>query len=125
MDDTTIITDADYGFVTGGTAATGVATAASQNGATITGTLIRQRQSALGSLYGTVAPVRGGANRIWVNERGELCSEYIPPEQLYADPSPPKPRKPSPSLPVEAWAAREFDAEQAHAATLALCRGNN
>lgn len=37
--------------------------------------------------------------------------------------APPKPKKPPPSLPVEAWATREFDSEQAHAATLALCRG--
>lgn len=46
-------------------------------------------------------------------------------EYKVAEPPKPEaaPKKPPPSLPVEAWAAREFDAEQAHAATLALCRG--
>ena len=47
----------------------------------------------------------------------------VAPEPTTAIEAPPKPRKPPPSLPVEAWATREFDAEQAHAATLALCRG--
>lgn len=114
MDDTTIITDADYGVVIGGASNVGV----------ITGTSILNRANSVtaGALYGAINPVSGGAVRTYWNGRGELVQEYIPAKALYAEPEA-KPRKPPPALPVEAWATREFDAEQAHAVTLSLCRG--
>lgn len=31
--------------------------------------------------------------------------------------------KPAPALPLEVWHVQEFDPEKAHAATLALCKG--
>lgn len=103
MDDTTIITDADYGVLagSGGTAPTGVVTIS------------------VGSSWG------GGAMQVptaWlrtrINANGTmLCVEEVPPKPEVT------PKKPPPSLPVEAWATRQFDAESAHAATLALCRG--
>lgn len=54
-----------------------------------------------------------------------ICAMYLGALKLLAAPlrAEAKPKKPPPALPVEAWATREFDAEQAHAVTLSLCRG--
>jgi hypothetical protein len=63
----------------------------------------------------------------------EVCGLYLAALKLTVAPHPepepePKPeigpRKPPPALPVEAWHTKAFDADAAHAATLAMCRGN-
>jgi hypothetical protein len=54
-------------------------------------------------------------------------SDMVTAAAILPDPPPaaaPGPRKPVPALPPEVWSEREFDADTAHAATLAMCRGN-
>jgi hypothetical protein len=51
-----------------------------------------------------------------IGEDGSLLTFY---EEIEDEP-----QEPRPALPVEVWATREFDADTAHAATLALCKGN-
>jgi hypothetical protein len=56
-----------------------------------------------------------------------LASDMVTAAAILPDPPPataPGPRKPVPALPPEVWSEREFDADAAHAATLAMCRGN-
>jgi hypothetical protein len=53
-----------------------------------------------------------------------LVSDMVTAAAILPDAPPPGPRKPVPALPPEVWSEREFDADAAHAATLAMCRGN-
>ena len=104
MDDTAIITDADYGVAVGGVLTASIGAGSVTSHGTFYGTTWTPKQ-----LY-----------RVHIN-----AGRTIGVEEVLSEPPKPEaaPKKPPPSLPVEAWATREFDAEQAHAATLALCRG--
>lgn len=115
MDDTTIITDADYGFGIDGTRVITGSVGIASTGV-ITGACITRPYLGIARTL-TVSAVTG---RVYVDADGVWHYEPEAPEPTKPEAAP---RKPSPSLPVEAWATREFDAEQAHAATLALCRG--
>lgn len=113
MDDINIFTDPDYGL-DGSIVVTGRSTLNRANSAKIGQLGAISMASTHVGLPLTVAAVLRAMNAVF----------GAAPESTAVE-APPKPKKPPPSLPVEAWATREFDAEQAHEATLALCRGNN